>query len=180
MIIMSVVKNLIMGIVILFPIVVVISNLPSLYETFAYHGQEVSLALNSSDFTSVPTNKTAHQVRVFVKYTVNDPSINTQTINSVMKVYSSNGTLLKTSSSPNGFTINNTGIQRHSTTLTNSMIQNITAVIQFTDASKIIPLSNPLLVKLNLTNSTALTQEEKKAAIASLPPPAIASLPPSS
>jgi hypothetical protein len=60
------------------------------------------------------------------------------------------------------------------------MIQNITAVIQFTDASKIIPLSNPLLVKLNLTNSTALTQEEKKAAIASLPPPAIASLPPSS
>ena len=180
MIIMSVLDNLIMGIVISFPIVVVISTLPSLYETFAYHGQEISLALNSSDFTSVPTNKTAHQVRVFAKYTVIDPSINNQTINSVMKVYSPNGTLLKTSSSPSGFTINNTGIQRHSTTLTNSMIQNITAVIQFTDASKIIPLSNPLLVKLNLTNSTALTQEEKKAAIASLPPPAIASLPPPS
>lgn len=180
MIIVSVVNNSFRRIIILFPIVAVISTLPLLHETFANHGQEISLVLNSADFTTPSTNKTAHQVRVFVNYTVNDPSIGSQTINSVMKVYSPNGTLLKTSSSPSGFTINNTGIQRHSTTLTNSMIQNITAVIQFTDASKIIPLSNPLLVKLNLTNSTALTQEEKKAAIASLPPPAIASLPPPS
>jgi hypothetical protein len=168
---MSVLNNLIMGIVISFPIVVVISTLPSLYETFAYHGQEISLALNSSDFTSVPTNKTAHQVRVFVKYTVIDPSINSQTINSVMKVYSPNGTLLKTSSSPNGFTINNTGVQRHSTTLANSIIQNVSAVVQFTDVSKIIPLSNSVVVKLNLANSTAIKPEDKKSAIASLPPP---------
>jgi hypothetical protein len=169
---MSVVNNLSRRRVILFPIIAVILTLPLLHETFANHGQEISLVLNSADFTSLSTNKTAHQVRVFVNYTVNDPSINSQTINSVMKVYGLNGTLLKTSSSPNGFTINSTGIQRHSTTLANSIIQNVTAVVQFTDISKILPLSNPVAVKLNLANSTtAATPEVKKSAIASLPPP---------
>ena len=168
----SVVNNSIRRIIILFPIVAIISTLPLLHETFAYHGQEISLVLNTADFTSLSTNKTGNQVRVFVNYTVNDPSIDSQTINSVMKVYSPNGTLLKTSSSPNGFTINNTGVQRHSTTLTNSIIQNISAVVQFTDVSKIIPLSNSVVVKLNLANSsTAIKPEDKKPAIASLPPP---------
>lgn len=168
----SVVNNSIRRIIILFPIVAIISTLPLLHGTFAYHGQEISLVLNSADFTSLSTNKTGNQVRVFVNYTVNDPSIDNQTINSVMKVYSPNGTLLKTSSSPNGFTINKTGVQRHSTTLTNSIIQNISAVVQFTDVSKIIPLSNSVIVKLNLANSsTAIKPEDKKPAIASLPPP---------
>jgi hypothetical protein len=170
---MSVVNNLSRTRVILFLIIAIILTLPLLHGTFANHGQEISLVLNSADFTSLSTNKTAHQVRVFVNYTVNDPSISSQTINSVMKVYGLNGTLLKTSSSPNGFTINNTGVQRHSTTLANSIIQNVTAVVQFTDISKIIPLSNAVAVKLNLANSTtaAATPEVKKSAIASLPPP---------
>jgi hypothetical protein len=171
MIIVSLLNNSIRRIIILFPIVVVISTLPLLHETFANHGQEISLVLNSADFTSLSTNKTAHQVRVFVNYTVNDPSIGSQTINSVMKVYSPNGTLLKTSSSPNGFTINNSGVQRHSTTLSNSIIQNVSAVVQFTDVSKIMPLSNAVVVKLNLANSTEIKPEDKKSAIASLPPP---------
>jgi hypothetical protein len=141
---------------------------------FADHGQEISLRLNSGEFTPLSTNKSAHQVRVLVNYTVSDSSLNNNTINSVMKVYSLNGTLLKTSSSPDGFTIiNNTGIQRHATTLTNSTIQNVIAVVQFTDASKTIPLSNPVQVKLNLTQptTTTITQEEQenKQEIAALP-----------
>jgi hypothetical protein len=171
MIIVSLLNNSIRRIIILFPIVAVISTLPLFHETFANHGQEISLVLNSADFTSLSTNKTAHQVRVFVNYTVNDPSIGSQTINSVMKVYSPNGTLLKTSSSPNGFTINSSGVQRHSTTLSNSIIQNVSAVVQFTDVSKIMPLSNAVVVKLNLANSTEIKPEDKKSAIASLPPP---------
>jgi len=44
--------------------------------------------------------------------------------------------------------------------------------VQFTDVSKIIPLSNSVVVKLNLANSsTAIKPEDKKPAIASLPPP---------
>jgi hypothetical protein len=43
--------------------------------------------------------------------------------------------------------------------------------VQFTDVSKIIPLSNSVVAKLNLANSTAIKPEDKKSAIASLPPP---------
>jgi hypothetical protein len=141
---------------------------------FADHGQEISLRLNSAEFAPLSTNKSAHQVRVLVNYTVSDSSLSNNTINSVMKVYSLNGTLLKTSSSPDGFTIiNNTGIQRHASTLTNSTIQNVIAVVQFTDASKTIPLSNPVQVKLNLTQPTTTTttqeEQENKQEIAALP-----------
>jgi hypothetical protein len=47
----------------------------------------------------------------------------------------------------------------------------VIAVVQFTDASKTIPLSNPVQVKLNLTQPTTTTQEEQenKQEIAALP-----------
>jgi hypothetical protein len=147
-------------------------TLPPANIAFADHGQEVSITLSSTQFVPLTTTGEGNRIQVFVNYTVNDPSIINQTINSVMKVYSLNGTLIKTSSSPDGFTIiNNTGIQRHATTLTNSTIQNVIAVVQFTDASKTIPLSNPVQVKLNLTQPTTTTQEEQenKQEIAALP-----------
>ena len=165
------VNNVIRIIIILFPIVALISTPPSLYETLADQGQGISLVLNSADYIIHSTNSSVYQVRVFVNYTINEPSLNNQTINSVMKVYNPNGTLLKTSSSPSGFTINNAGIQRHVTTLANSTVPNVTAVVQFTDASKVTPLSNPVYVKLNLTNPTAVRPVETKPEIAALPPP---------
>ena len=172
MILLPTVDNMIRKTVVLSSIVaIIISTLPLLHETFADHGQEISIKLNSAEVTPLSTNENAHRIRVLVNYSVNDLSISNQTINSVMKVYSVNGTLLKTSSSPNGFTINNTGIQRHATTLVNSTIQNVTAVVQFTDALKTVPVSNPVQIKLDLTQpTTAVTQEEeKKYEIAALP-----------
>jgi hypothetical protein len=129
---------------------------------FADHGQEVSITLNSAQFVPLTTGE-ENRIQVFVNYTVNDPSIINQTINSVMKVYQVNGTLIKTSSSPNGFIVNETGIQRHATTITNnSKLQNVVAVIQFTDLAKLIPISNPVQVKLNLTQvSTAAVEKEE-------------------
>ena len=50
-----------------------------------------------------------------------------QKINSVMKVYATNGTLIKTSSSAEGFVVNQTGSQSHATTVTNSTVQNVIA-----------------------------------------------------
>ena len=49
---------------------------------------------------SIPLTGGGNQVNV--KYTVNDPSIINQMINSVMKVYTTNGTLIKTSSCAEG------------------------------------------------------------------------------
>jgi hypothetical protein len=143
-------------------------TLPPANIAFADHGQEVSITLSSAQFVPLTTTGEGNRIQVFVNYTVNDPSIINQTINSVMKVYQVNGTLIKTSSFPNGFIVNGTGIQRHATTITNnSKLQNVIAVIQFTDLAKIIPISNPVQVKLNLTqvsNAAVVEKEENNIA----------------
>src|SRR5215211_1497171 len=130
--------------------VLALSTVGLSYNAFAYHGQEVRLALDSAQFIPRLNTTEGSQVKVLVNYTVNDPSIVNQTINAVMNVYTSNGTLIKTSSFPAGFTANNFGTQQLATTIKGNPIQNITAVITITNAAKLIPLSNSLTTKLNL------------------------------
>jgi hypothetical protein len=119
-------------------------------------GREISISLDSAEF--IPLGEKGNQVNVFSNYTVNDPSFVNQKINSVMKVYATNGTLIKTSSSADGFIVNQTGSQRHVTTITNNTLQNVIAVVQYTDLPKTLPLSNPLQVDLNLTQVPALSE----------------------
>jgi len=121
--------------------------------SFANHGQEISISLDTALF--IPRTVGGNQVNVLVNYTVNDYSLLNQQINSVMKVYLTNTTLIKTSSSPDGFIVNQTGLQRYATTITDSKLQNVIAVVQFTDLTKTEPLSNPLRVDLTL-NQTGL------------------------
>ncbi|MGB7635631.1 MAG: hypothetical protein WBL68_18075 [Nitrososphaeraceae archaeon] len=128
----------------------------------AYHGQEISISLDHAEF--IPLGEEGNQVNVFSNYTVNDPSLLNQEINSVMKIYSTNGTLIKTSSSVEGFIVNQTGSQRHVTTITNSTPQNVIAVVQYTDLAKVLPLSNPLQVDLNLTQVPAISEAESEIA----------------
>ena len=49
----------------------------------AYHGQEISISLDHAEF--IPLGEEENQVNVFSNYTVNDPSLLKQKINSVMK-----------------------------------------------------------------------------------------------
>jgi hypothetical protein len=132
-------------------------TLPPANIAFADHGQEVSITLSSAQFVPLTTTGEGNRIQVFVNYTVNDPSIINQTINSVMKVYQVNGTLIKTSSSPNGFIVNSTaGIQRHATTLSNSTIQNVIVIVQFTDIAKTVPISNSVRAELDLEKQTTI------------------------
>ena len=133
----------------------------------AYHGQEISISLDSAEFISL--GEVGNQVNVFSNYTINDPSFVNQKINSVMKVYATNGSLIKTSSSAEGFVVNQTGLQRHATTITNTTIQNLIAVVQYTNLTKTAPLSNPLQVNLTLTQIPAITETETESEIAALP-----------
>jgi hypothetical protein len=119
--------------------------------SYGAHGQEISLSLDSAFY--IPLSAGGNQVNVLAKYTVNDPSLINQMINSVMKVYTTNGTLIKTSSSAEGFIANQTGVQRHATTITESTLQSLIAVVQFTDLAKTVPLSNPLKVDLTLNQT---------------------------
>jgi len=124
----------------------------------AYHGQEISISLDHAEF--ILLGEEGNQVNVFSNYTVNDPSFVNQKINSVMKVYATNGTLIKTSSSADGFIVNQTGSQRHATTITNTTMQNVIAVVQYTNLTKTAPLSNPLQVNLTLTPLPAISEAE--------------------
>ena len=81
-----------------------------------------------------------------------------------MKVYATNGTLIKTSSSAKGFVVNQTGSQHHVTTITNTTMQNVIAVVQYTNLTKTAPLSNPLQVDLNLTKVPAISEAESEIA----------------
>ena len=93
-----------------------------------------------------------NQVKVLLKpLTTNDTSgLNNKTINAVMKIYSINGTLLKTSSYPQGFNYNSTESIKVATNIADKSIETITAVIQLTNLEKTQPLSDPLTIKLGL------------------------------
>jgi hypothetical protein len=140
--------------------------LVSHFVALAYHGQEISITLDSAEFVALSGGE-GNRVNMLVNYVVDEFSLVNQRINSVMKVYATNGTLIKTSSSSDGFILNQTGSQRHATTITNSTMQNIIAVVQFTDLAKTAPLSNPLQVNLTLTQAPLIP--ETKNEIAALP-----------
>ena len=93
-----------------------------------------------------------NQVKVLLKsLTTNDTTgLNNKTINAVMKVYSINGTLLKTSSYPQGFNYNNTESIKLATNIADKSIETVTAVIQLTNLEKTQSLSDPLTIKLGL------------------------------
>ena len=121
------------------------------HAAFADHGQEITITEDLALF--IPLTVGGNQVNVLVNYTANDPSIIDQMANSVMKVYTTNRTLIKTSSSAEGFIVNQTGSQRHATTIADGTLREVIAVVQYTDLSKTIPLSNPLRVDLTFNQT---------------------------
>ena len=94
-----------------------------------------------------------NQVKVLLKsLTTNDATVsnNNQSMNAVMKVYSTNGTLLKTTSFPTGFNYNDSESVKLATNIADKSIETVTAVIQLTNLEKTQPLSDPITIKLGL------------------------------
>jgi hypothetical protein len=139
---------------------------------FANHGKEVSLELNSATFSPL-TSASGNQVKVGVNYTTTNSTLVGNTLNAVMKVYAPNTTAIKSTSFPNGFTANRSGMEEIKTTIRGNSTQNVIAVVQFTDLSKTLPISNPIQVDLNLTRDSeqaSSPEEEPAYEIAALPP----------
>jgi hypothetical protein len=117
---------------------------------FASQGEEITLTLHNSSFGSL-TSGSGNQISVFTQYALNDNSIAGQTINAVMEVYAPNGTLIRTSSYPDGFVAQGSGgIEGLETTIRDRTLQSVTANVTFTDLTKSEMLSNDLLVDLSL------------------------------
>jgi hypothetical protein len=112
--------------------------------------QTLPMEIDYAHFIS-PLNQD-NQVKVLLKSltTADSAGLNNKTINAVMKVYSINGTLLKTSSYPQGFNYNNTESIKLATNIANKSIETVTAVIQLTNLEKTQSLSDPLTIKLGL------------------------------
>src|SRR5919106_5833131 len=103
--------------------------------------------------TALPlVNTEGNQVKLIINYSIGDESIVGQRINAQMGIYDRiNGTLIKLSSFPDGFILNNTaGTIQMASTLTDPKIQNISTIITLTNAEKTEKYSNDVRSDLDL------------------------------
>jgi hypothetical protein len=107
--------------------VIVSLFLISLQEVLGYTGKEIVIKLG---------------IKVNVSFTVSDPTLIGQKVNAVMKVHPSNGSVIKTTSFPNGFIANKTDSVRMLTNIPILLAKYITTETVFTDLNKTVFLSN--------------------------------------
>ncbi|MGH9985057.1 MAG: hypothetical protein ACRD8W_14005 [Nitrososphaeraceae archaeon] len=98
------------------------------------------------------TTAEGNQVRVVVNYELEDESLLGQRVNAIMGIYDRNtGSLIKLSSFPNGFILNNTkGTTQLATTLTDNILQNVSAIVTLTNADKSEKYTNDVRADLDL------------------------------
>jgi hypothetical protein len=125
----------------------IVGSAPS---AFAQGTQGITISAGNSSFTPL-TNTDANQVRVNIEYSVEDESLQNQVINAVMAVFAPNGTLLKTTSFPSGFTAQSDGgTETLRTAFRDKSLTSVTANVTFTDATKSRSISNVLTINLDL------------------------------
>ena len=108
-----------------------------------YTGEKIALNLTNAEF--IPQNDTGDlQIKLNITYNISDPALIGQKLNAVMKIHSSDGSVIKTSSFPTGFIANSTGVTEMLTNIPKSAAQNITTETVFTDLNKTNVLSNAL------------------------------------
>jgi len=111
-------------------------------DAYSQSEEKMTIELNQAQF--IPVTDSTHQVEIAVDYTLNDLSLYDSKINGVLQTYAPGGTLLKTASYPDGFSITDSGIIFFSTSLTDESIQSVTANITLTDLEKTETISNTL------------------------------------
>jgi hypothetical protein len=120
---------------------------------FAQSNEDISITLANSSYAPM-TNVHGNQLKVSVKYQVNDESLENEKINGIMKVYSSNGTLIHSSSFPDGFVAKKKGgTEDFKTTIRNPDLKDLIANITFVDLEKDSTLSNIVTTQMNLQES---------------------------
>lgn len=114
----------------------------------------ITLTLDKLSFAPL-TNIHGNQLSVSVRYQVDDKSLADQKINGLMKIYSSNGTLIHSTSFPDGFVAKKKGgVEELKTTIRDPTLEHATANITFTDLKKTETLSNTVTAKLDLNQTS--------------------------
>jgi len=108
----------------------------------------ITLTLDKSSYAPL-TNIHGNQLSISVRYQVEDKSLADQKINGLMKIYSSNGTLIHSTSFPDGFNAKKKGgVEELKTTIRDPTLEHVIANVTFTDLKKIETLSNTITANL--------------------------------
>jgi hypothetical protein len=125
----------------LLTLIVSLSLVATQETVLGYTGKEIVIKLENAQSYSVNgTNN--NQIKVNVSFSVSDSTLIGQKINAVMKVHSSNGSVIKTTSFPTGFIANKTDTTQLLTNIPKALAQNTTTETVFTDLNKTNILSN--------------------------------------
>ena len=117
----------------------------------------ITLTLDKSSYAPL-TNIHGNQLSVSVRYEVDDKSLPDEKINGLMKIYSSNGTLIHSTSFPDGFNAKKKGgVEELKTTIRDSTLEHVIANVTFTDLKKTETLSNTVTAKLDLNQTSGQT-----------------------
>lgn len=117
----------------------------------------ITLTLDKSSYAPL-TNIHGNQLSVSVRYQVDDKSLADQKINGLMKIYSSNGTLIHSTSFPDGFNAKKKGgVEELKTTIRDPTLEHVIANVTFTDLKKTETLSNTVTAKLDLNQTSGQT-----------------------
>jgi hypothetical protein len=130
----------------------IISNYLLIFSGVELHAQQRG-TISVDRAVALPlTTAEGNQVKVVVNYDINDESLLGQRVNAIMGIYDrQSGSLIKLSSFPNGFILNNTeGTTQLATTLTDNLLQNISAVVTLTNADKSEKYTNDVRADLDL------------------------------
>jgi hypothetical protein len=149
--------------------------LSSAVDLFAQQRGNISV----TQATALPlVNAEGNQVKLIINYSMGDESIVGQRINAQMGIYDRiNGTLIKLSSFPDGFMLNNTaGTIQLASTLTDPKLQNISTIVTLTNEEKTEKYSNDVRSDLDLS---AVLPTTLPALNETLPPPPQSPPPPS-
>jgi hypothetical protein len=139
-------------------LLVSINLLTCIYFWFSSEGELFAQqrgTISTDQATALPlVNAEGNQVKVVINYSMGSESFLGQRINAVMGIYDRvNGSLIKLTSFPNGFILNNTeGTIQLASTLTDPKIQNISTIVTLTNAEKSEKYSNDVRSDLDLTS----------------------------
>lgn len=129
-----------------------------------------TISINQANVLPLTTTE-GNQVKVIINYSIEDESVVGQRINAIMGIYDrETGSLLKLSSFPNGFIINNTeGTTQLATTLTDLNIKNISTIITLTNEEKSEKYSNDVRADLDLRTILPTTLPSLQESLSPLP-----------
>ena len=114
----------------------------------AQSNEGILIKIVNSSFAPLSTVE-GNQVRVTVTYQVNEGSLEDEKINGIMKVYAENGTLVHSSSFPEGFIAKKKGgTEIFRTTIRDPTVTNLMTNITFIDFARQETLSNTVTANM--------------------------------